>query len=329
MMEANDPVSARKGLEETARGLVRMARVLRSGKPEDVLAYRAGMFGVWLPLEQSPPATDGKTLVPPPPPNLKQRFDALVSSQDWLTLLQESLNASAEFILWLDPARYASTAMGGLGALFMKARSELHLQVALLLKRVPNLPTLGFSDGSGFADGPTQMWIESDVMPVLASGEGGGGGAAPSVLDEPIKEARDLAVKGELGKAIDVVAAAAAAAPTPVERFRGQLAVAQLCLGAGRHAIARSQFEGLAAEIDTHKLETWDPALCSDVYAGLYASIKGVNDAKAPAAPPPGTPIMPGQTPPEVLTPEDRAAERWAFERLCRLDPAAALKLAK
>jgi type VI secretion system protein VasJ len=186
---------------------------------------------------------------------------------------------------------------------------------------------LAFSDGTPFADGATQMWLENEVLPVLASGEGGGGGAAAEgAMGEALKEARDLAVKGELGKALDAVAAASASATTPVDRFRGQLVSAQLCLGGGQAAIARSQLEGLTTQIEEHHLTSWDPALCAEVYGGLYSAIKSLNDARRPKNPQQVAAAQQVNAPPAV-PPEDEAAERAAFEMLCRLDPAQALKL--
>jgi type VI secretion system protein VasJ len=143
-------------------------------------------------------------------------------------------------------------------------------------------------------------------------------------LAEPMKEARGLAVKGELSKAIDVVTVAASAASSPVDRFRGRLAVAELCLQAGKFAVARGQLEGLAEIVEEHSLTTWDPALCAEVYAGLFAAHKATNDALKPK---PGTPIAPGQPIPGP-SPEALAEERRVFEQLCQLDPAEALKLA-
>jgi hypothetical protein len=156
----------------------------------------------------------------------------------------------------------------------------------------------------------------------MSSGASGGSGGASSALDEPLREARELAVKGDLAKALAVVGDATARAPSLADRFRGRLASAQLCLGAGRAAIARGQLEGLVELIDAHRLETWDPGLCAEVYASLYGAIKTLNTAR-PAAPTPGVAVPPAP----IVKPEDVAAERAAFERLCQLDPAQALKL--
>jgi hypothetical protein len=164
------------------------------------------------------------------------------------------------------------------------------------------------------------------VLGVLGSGDGGGGGGgAASVLDEPVKEARALAVKGELGKALALVGAATSTAPTPADRFRGKLALAQLCLGAGQNAIARSQLEGLTRDIEKHDLAAWDPSICSEVYAALYGAIKAMNDAMRPTG---QAAMMMAGGEAEGPSPADLAAEQVAFEQLCRLDPATALKIA-
>ena len=319
---------AERAVEPTGLLLVRIGGALRAEKPENELAYRFSRFGMWMAIDSAPPVQDGKCLVPPPPANIAEGFDSLAASQDWLALLNDAEQNAAEYILWLDPHRHACTAMSALGALFMKAKKELLMSVALFLKRLPTLPTIQFNDGTPLADGQTQMWIESEVMPVLGGEEGGGGGGgAPSVLDEPLKEARELAVKGELGKAIDIISDAAAGAPTPSERFQGKLAIAQLCLRAGQFSIARGQLEGLTERIDHHRLTTWDTELCAEVYGALYGAIKGANEAKASAGGPTGAPVLPGQSGDEAVSPEDVAAEVAAFERLCQLDPARALKL--
>jgi type VI secretion system protein VasJ len=314
--------AAERALEPQGRALLNLARSFRSLKPEHNMAYRLARMGLWLDFLSAPPAEGGRTLVPPPPAGVKDRLDSLVSSNDFLALLNEAEDAAAEFPCWLDPHRYTATAMSALGALFMKAKGEVIEGVALFLRRVPSMNKLTFSDGTPFADGQTAMWLEQEVAAALGSGDGGGGGGAvASALDEPLKEARELAVKGELGKALAVVAGAAQGAPTPVERFRGQLAMAQLCLGAGHYAIARSQLEGLTGQIQQHVLTTWDPALCADVYAALFTSIKSMNDTLRPKNDAPMHPDAP------TVSPADEAAEQAAFRELCRLDPSIALKL--
>ncbi|MBI4705142.1 MAG: type VI secretion system domain-containing protein, partial [Deltaproteobacteria bacterium] len=275
-----DATAAKRAVSGLGQLLMGMGGAMRAGRPEDPDAYRFSRWGMWLEVVQAPPVTDGKSLVPPPPAGLRQRFDGLAAAEDWLTLLNEADNAAAQHILWLDPHRHVATAMDRLGALFLKAKKALLTEVALLLLRVPTLPQLAFSNGEPFAGGPTRMWLDAEVKPALGGGPGGperGGGGGPSVLDEPLQKAQGLVVAGKLAEAVELVGRAAAAAPIPAERFRGKLALAQLCLRAGKFDVARAQLHGLCAQIEEHRLVDWEPGLCAEVYAALFAAHKGAN----------------------------------------------------
>ncbi len=307
-----DAEQAARAIPKAGGLLAKMGLMMRQAKPDDAMAYRLSRMGMWLDLDAAPPATDGKTLVPPPPDGLKAAWDGLAGTDD-LALISQAEEAAADYVLWLDPHRYVINAMDRLGALFIKAKEALVVEVAIMLKRAPTLPNLAFSDGTPLADGQTKMWLESAVLSALG-GEGGGGGggsgAGPSPLDEPLAEARGLAVKGQLGEAITVISKAAAAAPSPADRFRGQLALAQLCLQSGKFDVARAQLDGLTEVIRRHDLTAWQPELCAEVFAGLYAAHSALNEGEG-----------------EDVPADRLAAQQAAFEQLCQLDPAAALKL--
>jgi len=309
----NDAAQVEHVLPNAGRLLLKASSLLRAVKPENPLIYRLSRLGMWLDLNEAPPVTEGKTLVPPPPDGLKSRFDSLLASNDLLTLINEAEDTASEYILWLDPHRYIAAAMDRMGALFLKAKEALVVEMAIVLKRVPALTTACFNTGEPFADSQTKMWIEAEVAGALGGG-GGGGGAAPaaepSALDEPLKEARDLLVKGKLPEAIAVVSKAAASAPSPAERFRGKLALAQLCLQSGQAVLARAQLVGLTEEIEARALTSWQPALCAEVYGALFSAYKAFNVG-------------------DEVPPEERAKQQVAFEQLCRLDPALALKLSE
>ncbi|APR81423.1 Hypothetical protein A7982_06772 [Minicystis rosea] len=119
-----------------------------------------------------------------------------------------------------------------------------------------------------------------------------------------------MVVNGALPDAIQLVMKAAAAAQTPADRFRGKLAVAQLCNQGEQFMVARAALEGLDRHVEQHRLWEWEPEMCVQFYAALYQAHRGINSAY-------------GAEPP---TQEARAKEMVAFERLCQLDPSAALK---
>ena len=101
------------------------------------------------------------------------------------------------------------------------------------------------------------------------------------------------------GKAMDASAARR-------ERFRAQLALASFCLDMNRLSLAASLLEGLEQVIDAYRLEEWEPGLAARTFADLYACMQKLKPKP---------------------TPDDAQRSAQIFARLCRLDPAAALKL--
>jgi type VI secretion system protein VasJ len=149
------------------------------------------------------------------------------------------------------------------------------------------------------------------VNPVIGGG-GGGGGGGPRVspIESKLNEARALlAGGGALPDAVQLVMKAAAGAQTPLDRLRGKLAVAQICIQGEQFWVARAQLDGLDRMVEQHRLWEWEPALCVEFYSAFYIAQRAMNAA------------LGGEAPPEA-----RARENAAFERLCQLDAGAALK---
>jgi hypothetical protein len=66
--------------------------------------------------------------------------------------------------------------------------------------------------------------------------------------------------------------------------------------------------EHLMTDVERHGLETWEPAACATLYAYLFTATREVSRAKG------GSPDL-------------EAREQLLFDKLCRLDPASAIKL--
>lgn len=80
--------------------------------------------------------------------------------------------------------------------------------------------------------------------------------------------------------------------------------VAQMALQGGKPDVARALLEGLLEVASEHVLQRWEPQLCAQLYSHLLMARRA-----APA--------------------EDvQVSDRELFDVLCRLDPAAALKVA-
>ncbi len=148
-------------------------------------------------------------------------------------------------------------------------------ELASMLGRAPGLHTLQFNDNTPLADDTTRAWIEDEVQKMGGSGGGGGGGGARagSPLDKAVAEAQNLLANEQLPEALTLIHKALNSVTKPVDRFRGRLEIAKLCLAAGQTGIARAQLDGLDKLAEHHRLSEWEPALCTDLYSALLQRI--------------------------------------------------------
>jgi type VI secretion system protein VasJ len=302
------------------------ANTLRNADATNPLSYRMARMGVYLHLVDPPPADGGKTKVPAPEASRRAQLAKIAENGKWAALLEESESALQRGRFWLDLHRYSAMSLAGLGDAHQKAHAELLRETALVLKRMPALVDLSFGDGSPFASAETKAWIESEVlsalggggggggMPMMAApsggggarvvvvqGGGGGGGEDAAVIDE----ARKLASSGKLPDAIAMLQGRMTSAGSASSRFRVRLGIGQVCMAAGQVALARAVFESTEKEVERYGLEEWDPALAAASSEGLYACLKLL--AKGGKALPPEAGLL--------------------YDRVCRLDPTAALRL--
>lgn len=303
-----DADSARAALGECALILQRAGDALRAADPRDATGYRLMRAGIWLELGGDPyaPGGDGRTMLDPPMAHVRDALPSLLAAGSFADLLAAAEEIAANNVLWLDPHRYAAAALDALGEEYAAAKQAVLGEVAVLLRRAPNMPQMTFNDGTPLADDDTKAWIQAEVA---AGGGGGGGPARPrSYVDKPLAEARKLLANEQPVDALAVLSKAALSAPSPVDRFRTKLALAQLCIELQQIVIARAQLEELERIAEHHRLVDWLPELCAEMYAGLYLCVRAMNQGYE-------------------VAPEAREKELRVFERLCQLDASAAFKL--
>lgn len=292
---------------ECGKALMRIGDLYRAADPTDATAYRYSRMGLWMEVNQTPPADGGATMIPPPPGDGKERMEAFVAGENWGGLIECADALAFEYPLWLDPHRYVALALEKLEA--EPARITLMREVASMLSRAEGLHTLTFNDSTPIADDDTKAWIEGEVLKSFASGGGGPAVRRPSnPLDGAIGDARAFAANGQLPEAIAAVKKVLPGLVKPADKFRGQLEIARLCIQAGQFPIARASLEALDKLAERHRLADWEPALAAEFYAALFTAHRGMASVEEP-------------------TPEARARQNAIFEVLCQLDPGAALTL--
>lgn len=289
-------------LRNAGAALASVVAVLRKADSTDPQPYRLLRTAVWLHIQAPPAATGGKTAIPPPPEALRSRIATLAQNQKWSALVEEAESALVPCRFWLDLHRHAAQALAALGGGHGRAREAVLIEVRALLARLPAVATLAFADGTPLADAQTKAWLEEEVAP--RSGGAAAGPAAPEdgALGESIAAARKQLAAGQVGEALSALRALAAKPGDGRGGFRIRLELARAAAGAGLTAVARATFDELDREAVAHRLDAWEPALAAEVLKGLIAATRSMgNDPRA--------------------VKDGLVAQ---YQRLCRLDPAAA-----
>jgi type VI secretion system protein VasJ len=292
--------------------LVAVGHVLRAEDSTNALAYRCVRMGAWLPCRIVPPNENGVTMIPSSgDPNALQ---AMIEGQQFLEVVNAVEGEIPTNPFRFDLQRYCALALDGLGPTHAAARETLGRELVAFLMRNKGVERLLYSDNVPFADNTTRAWLEEEVGKY-----GGGGGKGPSKAqlavdaeEQEIKarfeEARSMVLAGSVIEGLQLGIALSMRGGDARGRFRSRLLVAQMALEGNKRDLAKPMLEALVSDVEAHHLETWEPALCIPVYSSLLACLRG------------------GRTPETSVAPEQLTREEYLFDKLCRLDPAAAVK---
>jgi type VI secretion system protein VasJ len=179
----------------------------------------------------------------------------------------------------------AAIACKNLGSPYAAVHQAILFETGFLVKRVPELLSLCFSDGTPMCDDATKDWIASEVKPLFA----GDGGATPSsaatAAGDPIetekKEATALAAGGNIEKALDFVQTAIRSSSNERDNFRRSIIMCSLLVTAKQPDIALSILESLNEKIASYHIDKWDPDLAVDAWSGMIKVLKMAKNGKA------------------------------------------------
>jgi type VI secretion system protein VasJ len=303
---------ADQAIRANARAILEAAAFIRASDPSRAWSYRLQRMAVWVAVEEPPPAEDGKTLLRVPPQDERRRVTTLRDGEKWLELVSAAEEVTGKFLFWLDAHRYVALALDKLGPSFTAARDVVGREVCAFVARVPGVADLAFSDGTPFAEPGTKSWLAEEAKKFGGSSGPSAGAAVASAEDEDLAkrlvEAQQMVTDGKVADGLAVAMALASRAADARTRFRGQLNVARMAIDGSKPDLARPMLESLLDDIHRHGLEAWEPSLCAAVYASLLVAIRASLRAKS------GPPDLAGK-------------EQLVFDKLCRLDPASAIKL--
>ena len=198
-VEITSPETAHTVLEKALGDIARVADYYREENLSNPTAYRLARVAAWSAVESLPPSEDGRTNIPVPY-NVDSLRALAGGGQDEAVVRAAEQNL-VEHIFWLDLNFWASEALARLGEGHEAAAEAVRRETALLLRRLPGLEDLKFSDGTPFAADDTREWLKG-----LSAGGGGAAegsaGAAADPAAKGVRQARELIAEGRTAEAV-------------------------------------------------------------------------------------------------------------------------------
>ena len=309
-------VSAKKALtaepvdhEDAIHRVAAVAKFLRQEDPCSPAPYLLIRALRWGELRAGGTSPDPALLLAPST-EVRQNIKRLSLESNWQELLEaaETAMGSPTARAWLDLQRYVVKACEELGSSYepiaLAVRGALHE----LLSQYPQLPQMTLTDDTPTANAETQAWLQR-LVTAKAEGqahsmeeERAEAAAHPDAPPDALQLATEAAAAGRLEDAINILTGQAAQERSPRARFQRRLQLAQVCLSAGQEEIAYPILQALAAEIDEKHLDSWES---SDIVAfPLTLLLRCMTRLDG-----------------------DMEERHKLYSRICRLDPAQALKL--
>ena len=275
--EMGSAEEAKKALNSLLSQLKRASSLIRNEEPQNPLAYRLLRTALWVPVSAAPPSENGVTKIPPPPAQASSALTNLAGSQQWLKLLQASEANLVQRPFWLDLNRLSAQALQGLGPDYSQAARAVEADTVSLIRIIPELLELKFSDGTPLADDETRQWLSA--LSGASEGVPAGGPKAADPFQELFSKASALAAK-QLPAALELLQQELARSPSAKDRFKWRILMVRLLVQAKKQHFAYAHINEIIKEIDEHRLEEWDPEIA---FEGLQAAWMGLSRASDPA----------------------------------------------
>lgn len=301
-----------KGLRACQNILKKIVAFQRDKSPKDPSPYRLNRLATWVMVAAPPPHQDGVTQLNPISAERLKKYDDDLANGEYTTLITEVENTLAQSPFWLDGHRYVAAAMEALGEEYSPARKTVIDELAVFLRRFPDLPNLKYADGTAFASDAARLWIDHEVLPAADESQAAvdtGTGGFP-LWDQVMKDAKLLATKGRFSEGLTLFQEGIKHCQSGRDDFYFRLGQARFCYECGHVDLALPLLEFLDQRATNELgLEDWEPALCIEVAQFLLLCYVKLLEKK--------------QKP--VAAVADKAEALYG--RLCRLDLNTALQI--
>jgi len=281
-----DPMDTPKQAQGIAR---KAAYFLIEKEPQKAMGFRLMRSIRWDIFEKAPPSENGKTQLAPPPADLVTSLTAMIANKEFKPAIDKAEVAftSGANHLWLGLQRITAAACQGLGEPYKPVEQAILLETGLLVRRIPDLLKLSFSDGSPFCDEATKEWIAKHVLPMFSQD---GAVTAKKDADAPggdkveseKKEATSLIASGKMEAALDLLQNSIRNSSNERDNFRRSIIMCNMLLTGKQPDIALSILDSLDAKIQLYHLDKWDPDLAVEAWSIMVKVLKVARANKPP-----------------------------------------------
>jgi hypothetical protein len=294
------------GVDDAVARILEAAAYLRSNAPASPLGFLA-VRAVRMGLLTAEDGADPFARLKPPASATRELLVQLQEEGRWGELLEqaEQVLGREEGRGWLDADFFADLALRSgdedRTAVLAVTRSLLRT----LLNQFPHWAETTFQrDRTAAAAAETRQWLRDEIVsaagaepvepapvapapspgwsePPVESADPDQGGDRPA-----LERARELAERGDVEPAIELLRAALPVAASGRERFLIKLHLAEQFLARGRYELTLVIAEDLARQVDALRLEQWeDNRLLARVWAALYQGLHRAGAADGAVAP--------------------------------------------
>ncbi|MBT8490322.1 MAG: type VI secretion system protein TssA [Deltaproteobacteria bacterium] len=303
---------AQKIISSGMQTMRQAATALLEGNPANDMAYRYQRIAAWAVVSSVPPDTKGQTQIMPPPPHVLQSLLKLKENGNWKALIISAEQHLSQFIFWFDLNRLVAEALISLGDDYRSAHEEVCQDTAFFIRRFPPLAGMSFSDGTPFADSETRQWLddisfgatlvtETTASTPGTTGETDGSDRRTDVL----AEAQALVKKKKLLNAVQLLHNELKTCVSQKEALTWRLALCRMLISSKRIDMAIPHLDLILKDIETYRLETWDPLFAMECLTLVWTGYTSHTDK------------------------EVKGHAKDVLSLIAKLDPVEALKLSK
>lgn len=311
VLTSSEPAERREAIAAVAR----VAALLRKQDPHSPAPYLMMRGLRWGELRAK--GLSDPSLLEAPSTELRQHVKRLALAKKWNELLDTAENAMSLPCgrAWLDLQRLVVGACTAVGEEYEPIAKAIRSELKTLLHDLPELLDASLLDDTPTANGETRAWLQqldgpeapastADAQPTEAAASSpNGNGSVPSWMEkqaDPYVLAQDTLKGGQAEKAFEIMRKEIARQRSGRGRFERTMQLVELCVSAGKDAIAQPLLDDIAAAIENHKLDEWED---KEMVAAALATLMKVS----------------------AKIRDDDTEKQKLFERICRLDPVRAL----